>query len=253
MAELEGFGAIVLGAAGRGNIGQAIARRLARDGARVLVAGRRQEPLEELASEIGGHFEIVDAASEADLARLVARAQSQYGRLDVAVNATGRNLTRPLLSTTPEELRDIAEIQFVAPFLFLQAMVRGMTAGGSIIHISSVSARNMMRDHAAYAGTKAGFEHVVRQFAWEFGPQGVRINCVSPGLTPSPMTAALFKGSDLPAFRAANTPLRRIGTPEDVAAAVAWLASPECFLTGETLQVNGGAALLAAPLPPPKT
>jgi NAD(P)-dependent dehydrogenase (short-subunit alcohol dehydrogenase family) len=178
------------------------------------------------------------------------RAASEHGRVDIAVNATGQNLMRPLLSTTPDELRQIAEIQFVAPFLFLQAAVRAMTAGGSIVHLSSVSARNMMRDHAAYAGTKAGFEHVVRLFAWEFGPQGVRINCVSPGLTQTPMTAAVFEQSDLPAFRAANTPLRRLGTPEDVAAAAAWLADPECFLTGEVLQVNGGASLLAAPLPP---
>lgn len=250
MGSLDGLAAIVLGAGGRGNIGQACARRLAREGARVIVAGRQAGPLRELADEIGGGFQIVEATSEADLAQLVAHTRSEYGGLHIAVNATGRNLTRPLLDTTCEELRAITELQFVAPFLFLQAMVRGMTEGGSIVHISSLSARNMMKDHAVYAGTKAGFEHVVRLFAWEFGSRGIRINSVSPGLTQTPMTDNLFSNPAMPAFRAAHTPLRRLGTPEDIGAAVAWLANPECFVTGDTLQVNGGGTLLGAPTLP---
>ena len=247
MTTLQGLGAIVLGAGGKDNIGQAIARRLAREGARVLVAGRQEAPLRALAEEIGGVFQLADATSEGDLAALVERAHGAFGGLRIAVNSTGRNLQRPLLETTRADLEEISEIQFVAPYLFLQAAVRGMPEGGAITHISSVTAQLLLRNHAAYMGTKAGMEQVVRAFAFEFGERGVRVNCVSPGLTQTPMTAMAFANPDFTAFCAANTPMRRLGTPDDIAAAVAWLSTPECFVTGETLQANGGAQLVGPP------
>ncbi|HKR88240.1 MAG TPA: SDR family oxidoreductase [Phenylobacterium sp.] len=247
MASLSGLGAIVLGAAGKDNLGQAIARRFARDGARVLVAGRDPDELKALAEEIGGIFAVVDATKAEDLARLTDRALEAFGRLDIGVNATGRNLVRPILETSPAELRDIAEIQFVAPFMFLQTLARAMSNGGALIHLSSVTARIMMRHHAAYMGTKAAMEHVVRAFAFELGPRGIRVNAVAPALTRSPMTEDIMADPAFAAFRAATFPMRRLGTPEDLAAAVAWLCDPECFVTGEALQVNGGASLLALP------
>lgn len=241
--------AVILGVA-PGNMGEAIARKFRLEGGNVVVAGRRAEAVEATAREIGGIARAVDAGSEEDLRALVSFARDTFGSLDIAVNSTGRNLVRPLLDTSVQDLEELASIQFVAPFLFLQAMVRGMTEGGSIVHLSSVSVRTLLRDHAAYTGTKCAMEQVVRAFAWEFGHRGIRINSVAPGVTATPMTASALT----PAFvaqRAASLPLGRIGTPEDIAEAVAWLSDPGCFMTGETLQVNGGATLLGAPVVAP--
>lgn len=247
MTRFSGQSAIILGAAGRGNMGQAIARRLARDGAQVLVAGRNEAVLRELAEDIGCRYQTADASSETDLAALVATAREAFGGLHIGVNATGRNLVKPLLETTREELETLTDTQFIAPYLFLQAMVRGMTGGGSIVHISTVTTRNLLPDHAVYMGTKAGMERVVEAFAYEFGGRGVRVNCVSPGLTRTPMTESIFQVPEVAEAIAKGSTMKRLGTPEDIAAAVAWLCDPECFVTGENLQVNGGARLIGPP------
>jgi NAD(P)-dependent dehydrogenase (short-subunit alcohol dehydrogenase family) len=119
--------------------------------------------------------------------------------------------------------------------------------GGSIIQISSATATIMLNDHAAYMGSKAGTDHVVRCVAHEFGAVGIRANSISPGLTDTPMTAEAKTVPGLfEAFRA-GYPLGRWGTSEDIAAAAVWLASDECFMTGENLQVNGGLTLRRNP------
>jgi len=119
--------------------------------------------------------------------------------------------------------------------------------GGSLIQISSATATIMLNDHAAYMGTKAGTDHVIRCVAHEFGAEGIRANSVSPGLTDTPMNAAAKEVPGLfEAFRS-GYPLGRWGTSEDIAAACVWLASDECFMTGETLQVNGGLTLRRNP------
>ena len=131
--------------------------------------------------------------------------------------------------------------------MFFQAVLEVMARGGSIIQISSATAKIMLNDHAAYMGTKAGTDHVIRCIAHEFGQRGIRANSISPGLTDTPMTAqakvvpGLFE-SFLPGY-----PLGRIGTKADIAAAAVWLASDECFMSGENLQVNGGLTLRRNP------
>jgi NAD(P)-dependent dehydrogenase (short-subunit alcohol dehydrogenase family) len=113
-----------------------------------------------------------------------------------------------------------------------------MEHGGSIIQISSATATILHSDHAAYMGTKAGIDHVVRCVANVFGARGIRANSISPGLTITPMTAAGMVAGVEEAFLP-GYPLGRIGTSDDIAAAAAWLASDECFMTGQNLQVNG--------------
>ena len=118
---------------------------------------------------------------------------------------------------------------------------------GSIIQISSATATIMLEDHAAYMGTKAGADHVIRCVANEFGSRGIRANSISPGLTDTPMTAGARQVPGLfESFRDCY-PLGRWGTSEDVAAAAVWLASDECFMTGQNLQVNGGLTLRRNP------
>ena len=247
MARLSGKSAIVLGAAGHGNMGQVIARRFAAEGARVLVAGRHLPELQRLASEIGGHAALCDITNQPDLQDLAQTARDHFGNLSIAVNATGWGLLKPFLETTSEELAQMTALQFTGPFQFCQAVIPLMTEGSSIIQISSATATIMLDDHAAYMGTKAGTDHVIRCVANTFGSRGIRANSISPGLTDTPMNAAAAQVPGLFDAFTASYPLGRIGTSADVAAAAVWLASDECYMTGDNLQINGGLTLRRNP------
>ncbi|KQX17479.1 MULTISPECIES: SDR family oxidoreductase [unclassified Sphingomonas] len=248
MASLEGKVAVVIGAAGKDNMAQSIARRLAADGARLVVAGRDPGSLQQLADELGGlAVARCDLTSEDDLARLAQAAVDRFGGIDIAVNATGWGLLKPFLDTTKEEIEKLAALQFTGAILFYQAMLRAMRDGGSLIQISSATATIMLEDHAAYMGTKAGADHVVRCIANEFGHRGIRANSVAPGFTVTPMTARAGRNPAIIETFAKEYPLGRVGTSEDIAEAVAWLASDACFMTGQTLQVNGGLTLRRNP------
>jgi NAD(P)-dependent dehydrogenase (short-subunit alcohol dehydrogenase family) len=244
---LEGKIAVVLGAAGRYNMGQQIARRFAEEGARVVVAGRHVEELVRFAAEIGGTARACDITSKNELAALAAFARDWGGHVDIAVNATGWGLLKPFLETTEDEIERMTALQFKGPFMFFQSMIEQMDRGGSLIQISSATATIMLNDHAAYMGTKAGTDHVVRCIANEFGARGIRANSISPGLTETPMTA---ESKAVPGVFDAfidSYPLGRIGTKDDIAAAAVWLASDACFMTGQNLQVNGGLTLRRNP------
>jgi NAD(P)-dependent dehydrogenase (short-subunit alcohol dehydrogenase family) len=247
MGKLEGKVAVVLGAAGRDNMGQAIAARFAQEGARVVVAGRHEAELARFAHSIGGAAKVCDITRRDDVQALAAFARDWGGRVDIAVNATGWGLLKPFLETTEEELERMVELQFKGPFLFVQAMVEAMGQGGSIIQISSATATIMLNDHAAYMGTKAGTDHVIRCVANDFGARGIRANSISPGLTDTPMTAGAKATPGVFDVFLPCYPLGRIGTKDDIAAAAVWLASDECFMSGQNLQVNGGLTLRRNP------
>ncbi len=248
MGRLEGKTAVVMGAAGRDNMGQVIARRFADEGARVLVAGRQKAELADFADRIGGHYALCDITREADVRDLSATAKAWTGRIDIAVNATGWGLLKPFLETTADDLERMTALQFIGPFQFFQAMTAAMLdTGGSLIQISSATATIMLNDHAAYMGTKAGVDHLIRCIANDFGAKGVRANSISPGLTATPMTADAHATPGLFDAFLPSYPLGRVGTADDIAAAAVWLASGECFMTGQNLQVNGGLTLRRNP------
>lgn len=247
MNSIKGKAVIVLGAANKDNMGQVMARRFAEAGARVMMAGRTLEPLKDLAEEIGGAYALCDITRQADVEALVAATLERFGRLDVAINATGYGLLKPFLETTLDDLEYMSQVQFIGPFQFMQAAVKGMPEGGSIIQISSATATIMLDNHAAYMGTKAGIDHVVRCVANEFGERGIRANSISPGITDTPMAAEACANPALVDLFRREYPLGRIGTANDVAAAALWLASDECFVTGQNLQVNGGLTLRRNP------
>lgn len=247
MAKLQGKRAVVLGASSVDNMGQVIARRFLAEGASVLVSGRKQDVLQAFASEAHCQWHACDLTKEDEVAALADAAVAKLGGIDIAINATGWGLLKPYLDTTADELARMVALQFTGPFQFFQAMLRVMTGPGSLIQISSATATIMLEDHAAYMGTKAGIDHVMRCIANQFGARGIKANSISPGLTDTPMTAGakqvpgLFE-SFLPGY-----PLGRIGTSEDIAAAAVWLSSDECFMTGQNLQVNGGLTLRRNP------
>lgn len=247
MDMLTGKTAIVMGAAGRGNMAQAIARRFRAEGAQVLVAGRDAATLAEFADETGCHRTTCDITSEDDLAALAQSAVETMGGLDIAVNATGWGLLKPFFDTTRADLQRMVDLQFTGAFQFYQAMLRVMRDGGCLLQISSATATIMLEDHAAYMGTKAGADHVIRCIANEFGHRGIRANSIAPGFTATPMTARAAANAALVGAFEKEYPLGRVNTSEDIAAACAWVASDQCFMTGQTFQVNGGLTLRRNP------
>lgn len=248
MAQLTGKVALVTGAAGRDNLGQKIAEQLAEEGATIVVTGRHEDELKRLADAIGGSYFLMDITSKAEVDAAADFAVATYGKLDIGVNAVGWGLMKPTHETTEADLDKILAIQFKGPYFFIQAMLRTMTGGGSIIQISSATATIMLENHSAYMGTKAGIDHVVRTVANEYGAQGIRANSISPGLTKTPMAGPTFEIAPLMAAFEREYPLGRVGTREDIAEAVVWLAGEKCFMTGQNLQVNGGLTLRRNPI-----
>jgi 2-hydroxycyclohexanecarboxyl-CoA dehydrogenase len=243
MTDLTGKCAIVVGVA-PGNIGQAIARTLADLGADVIIAGRNPTTVTNAGRQLGLAGCRCDITVEEDLAGLTQLAIERHGHVDIAVNAVGRNLVGPLLDVSRADLSAVVEVQVVGTFLFLQAMIRAMDRGGSIIQISSVTSQALLPDHAAYMATKAAGDMLVRSAALDFGPRGIRINSISPGATAdAPMAQAIMQDPVAQEAIRQIVPLRRIGTMQDVAEAAAWLASDRCFMTGENIQINGGTAI----------
>ena len=247
MGMLDNKVAIVLGAAGAGNMGQVIARAFAAEGAKVVLGGRQRARMDTLAQEIGGAAFECDITRKSEVDGIVAFAKQQFGKVDVGVNAVGWGLLRPFEATTEADLDKITAIQFKGPFFFMQALVGAMDQGGSIIQISSATATIMLEQHAAYMGTKAGIDHVVRTVANEFGPRGIRANSISPGVTATPMAGSSLSYPAVLASFVKEYPLGRIGTAEDIAHAAIWLARDDCFMTGQNLQVNGGLTLRRNP------
>lgn len=214
----------------------------------MLVAGRGEAELARFANEVGGHYALCDITDAAQLDALAETAVRKLGAVSIGVNATGWGLLKPFLETTGDELARMTALQFTGPFQFFQSLIRRMMAkGGSLIQISSATAKIMLNDHAAYMGTKAGTDHVIRCIANEFGRYGIRANSISPGLTDTPMTAQAKTVPGLFDSFLKSYPLGRIGTSDDIAAAAVWLASDECYMTGENLQVNGGLTLRRNP------
>ncbi|WP_269621347.1 SDR family NAD(P)-dependent oxidoreductase [Zhongshania sp. BJYM1] len=249
MGKLQGKIASIIGAAGVGNMGQVIARRFAEEGATVIVSGRNEENLKALAEEINGDWVYCDLCNKSSIDAMFNTIVERHGRVDIALNCTGWGLLVPFTENSEEDLDRIIDLQFKGPFLWLQKLLHVMDAtGGSIIQISSATATIMLDDHAAYMGTKAGIDHVVRCVANQYGEKGIRANSISPGLTDTPMTSdAMQSGALVETFRKCY-PLGRVGTSEDIAAAAVFLASDECFMTGQNMQVNGGLTLRRNPL-----
>ncbi len=251
MGRIDGKVAVILGAAGKDNMGQVIARRFAAEGARVIVAGRSEAQLRALAAELGGDQRVCDITRSADVAALAHFAVERFGGLDIAVNCTGWAPMTKLLDVKEEELDKLCALQFKGVYFFLQSMVAQMAAhgGGSIVQMSSASAYALLYNHAAYIATKSAGDALVRCFANEFGAKGVRVNAIAPGLTGSPMTSHEMSLPGLQEAFIKEYPLGRIGTAEDIANAALWLAGNESFLTGQVLQINGGLTLRRNPTP----
>jgi 3-oxoacyl-[acyl-carrier protein] reductase len=238
-ASLDGKRALVTGAS-RG-IGRAIAQELSAAGAEVVLGYRSgADEAEKLAKEIGGTAVQADVSSGDDAKRLVEEA----GDLDVLVNNAG--ITRDgLLARMPDEdWRDVIETNLSGVFYTCRAAARGMMRkrAGSIVNVSSIVGVHGNPGQTNYSAAKAGIIGFTKALARELGSRGVRANVVAPGYVTTRLTEVLPE--DLQQAMLANTPLGRLGSPEDVAGAVRFLASDEAaFITGEVLLVDGGLGM----------
>ena len=250
--DLSGKVAIVLGATTPDGMGQAIARRLAAEGARVVVSGRREEGLKSIASEIGGDHCVADITDEAQIVQLVRHATDTFGALDIAVNAAGASEQIPFREMTEQHLVRMARLHFVGPALFIKHVAEAIADDGAIVNISSLSAYDPIVGIAAYAGSKRAGDHMVQAAAVEYRAKRLRINAVIPSLVPTPLSRAAIEGYGLDpiAFEqtfADLTPLGRVARPEDIAAFVYMLTRDEYFETGQLLHYSGGNSLLGTP------
>src|SRR4051794_36886260 len=244
---------IALVTGGGSGIGRAIARAFAREGAAVMVAGRRAEPLAETVALIqadGGAASaaVADVTREEDVARLVAAVVAQHGRLDIASNTAGvLGATGPLHEVDMTAFAAVVNTNLTGLWLSMKHEIAHMRAkgGGAIVNTSSNIGAHMTRPGlGVYMAAKAAVNALTRAAALEYIGDGIRINAVSPGAT---ATAMSLRPGETEASRDArlrdSVPLGRVGALEEVAAAVLWLASPQAsFAVGHDLVVDGGAS-----------
>jgi 7-alpha-hydroxysteroid dehydrogenase len=249
---LDGRAAIVT-AASRG-IGAASARALAELGADVLVAARGKDALEAVAADVealGARAEVV-AADLTDLDALVGlveRCQQAVGRVDVVVNNLGGTLPRPFLHTSPRFLEEAFHVNVSTALALSRAAVPVMLegGGGSIVNITSALGRLRERGYLAYATAKGAMAHMTRQMAADLAPR-VRVNAVAPGAVATEALAGMLDDG-MRATVESLTPLHRLATPEDIALAVAYLASDAgSYMTGKVLELDGGMEAANLPL-----
>jgi NAD(P)-dependent dehydrogenase (short-subunit alcohol dehydrogenase family) len=246
MTALTGKTAVVLGASAEGGTGWAVAEAFAAAGARVVVGSRNLKSLQRLAERINGIAVKCDASDESQVAALADAARNAYGPIDVGVNAAGLPVLARLSEVTPEQLWDGVSVNYFGQVFFFKHMARVMRDGGSLIAISSISSTHINAHFFPYACGKAAANCLVRYAATELGPRGIRVNAILPGPIRSDMAKEVFAIPGVEAALSREVPLGRVCEPADFANACLWLAGP-AFITGESLQINGGMQLTRFP------
>lgn len=242
---LAGKGALVTGASG--GIGAAIARLLHAQGASVALSGTREEALAALASDLGerAHVCPADLADPKAPEALIAAADAALGRTDILVNNAGLTRDGLALRMSDADWEQVLNVDLAAPFRLARAALKGMLRrrAGRIVNIGSVVGATGNPGQANYAAAKAGLAGLTKALAQEVASRGITVNLVAPGFIDTAMTEALPEAQRQ--ALAGKIPLGRLGRPEDVAAAVAYLAADEAgWVTGATLHVNGGMAMI---------
>ncbi len=245
MFSLEGKVALVTGATG--GIGADIARALHKQGAKVALSGTRKEVLEELAAELGEGAIAAPAnlSDPAAPAALVEQVEVAFGKLDILVNNAGFTRDGLAMRMSDKDWSDVLDVDLAAPFRLARAAIRGMMKrrAGRIISIASIVGVTGNPGQANYSAAKAGLIGMSKSLAQELASRGITVNVVAPGFIATPMTDAL--NDQQKARLMERIPMGRMGTPADIAAAVVYLSSEEAgWVTGATLHVNGGMAMI---------
>lgn len=248
---LKGKVAIVTGG-GRG-IGKAIAQRLAGAGANVVIASRKLENLEATAREFlslsGKAIPIACHVGRADeIERLVSETESRLGPVDVLVNNSATNIGQgPALDVTDEMVSKMVEINLLSSIRLIRRIVPRMIerkSGGSIINIASIAGLRPQPGGLLYSATKAALIMMTRTWAIEFGPSGIRVNAIAPGLIQTDFSEYFWKNPEHRRELERTQPIPRVGQPEEIGGLALYLASDESsFVTGQTFVVDGGATV----------
>jgi len=242
---------VALVTGGGTGIGAAVARRLAADGYAVAVTGRRPEPIDEVAREIGGLAVTADTGIVADADRAVAHTVTRFGGLDALVLNAGIGGEGSLLDLDPETFESVYRVNVTGAFLMARAAIPHLLERrGSIVSIASVAGLRAAPASIAYCSSKAALTMLTRCIAVDHGPAGVRANCLCPGWVRTPMAdgemdwlAGHGGGSREDAYTTvtADVPLRRASSPEEIAGTVAWLLSDDAsYVNGAVIPVDGG-------------
>jgi 3-oxoacyl-[acyl-carrier protein] reductase len=245
MFDLTGKSALVTGATG--GIGAAIARALHGAGATVAVSGTRAPVLEDLKAELGerAHVLVCNLADAAAVEQLVPAAEAAMGGLDILVNNAGITRDGLAMRMKDEDWREVLDVDLTAAFRLARAALRGMMKRrfGRIINVSSVVGVTGNPGQANYVAAKAGLIGLTKSLAQEVASRNITVNAIAPGFIATPMTDALNEKQKEAIL--ARVPAGRLGIPSEVAAAVLYLASAEAsYVTGQTLHVNGGMAMI---------
>ena len=252
MSDFTGKVAIVMGASTPGGMGQTVARRLAADGAKVVVSGLGADALNELANEIGGSALESDVTDRAAVRALVAHAVSTYGGLHIATNLAGTADRRPIAEIDEAHLLKMTKINYFGPLWFIQSVAEAIVDGGAIVTISSFSAYDAMPGVTAYAAAKRAADRFVQAAAVEYRHKRLRINSIIPSTNDTPMLRKGLKefGHDYDGFVKSFvdlTPLGRLSGPEDISNMVHLMLRDEFFETGQSWPCTGGNWLLGHP------
>jgi dehydrogenase/reductase SDR family protein 4 len=239
--------AIVTGAS-RG-IGRAIAEVFAREGARVIICGRKQETLDQVAQAIGPAVKPVacHVGRLDQLEGMVAAANREFGRIDILVNNAGTNLAHgPCLEMTDDQFDKMIEINLKSAFRLVKLIAPGMCerGSGSIINIASMSGLRPQVHSLLYSMTKAALIMMTQSYALELGPKGVRVNAIAPGLIQTSLSEYYWKDEQRSSQVFGRQPIQRIGQPAEIAEVALLMASDRSsYMTGQTVVVDGGLLL----------
>ena len=245
MFDLTGKGALVTGASG--GIGAAVAKALHAQGANVAISGTRKEKLDALAKELGDRVHVLpcDLRDRAAVVKLAEEAEKAVGQVDILVNNAGITHDNLFMRMKDEEWDDVINVNLNSVFVLTRGILRGMMRRryGRIVNIASISGVFGNPGQANYAASKAGLVGMTKSLAREVASRGITANAIAPGFISTPRTDALTP-KQVEAIAAA-IPARTFGKPDDVAAAVVFLASNEAsYITGETVHVNGGMVMV---------
>lgn len=245
MFNLNGKTALITGASG--GIGAAIAIALHAAGATIAISGTRVAALEELKSRIGGDVHVLpcNLSSAEEVEKLIPAAEAAMGGLDILINNAGITRDGLAMRMKDDDWQSVIDVNLTSNFRLCRAAMRGMMKkrAGRIINITSIVGVTGNAGQANYAASKAGVIGLTKSLAQELATRGVTVNCIAPGFIATPMTEGLNEKQKEGIL--GRIPAGRMGTPDDIAAAVLYLASDEAgYVTGQTLHVNGGMAMI---------